>query len=297
MAAELARQAALPPPTPPKVGLKDRLAKISPLNLVRKLRPGGGGGGGGGRKAKSGGDSVVDGLVAKSWEYLLDESRWGTPVTEAKGVKVWKYFLPKGEYGAEGSAVKSYAVVDAPAEAIFDMIFDSGRTKEYNKFSIGRDDIETFGKTSKIVWNRTAPPGTKRPHDFCTLMHGEVFPNGTHVLMTTATEHPKAKPTSDYLRSEIVLGINHMVPVPGNPKKTQLTVINHVKTKGIPTFLTEKVAAKSAIDFVSKVQEVCGGGGGGASAAPAAAKVPVAAFHSPKLARRRARSRATATAA
>ena len=52
-----------------------------------------------------------------------------------------------------------------------------------------------------------------RPHDFCTLMHGEVFTNGTFMLMTTATEHPKAKPSSDYLRSEIVLGINYMVPM------------------------------------------------------------------------------------
>ena len=93
------------------------------------------------------------------------------------------------------------------------MIFDSRRTKDYNKFSIGRDDIEQLGKTSKIVWNRTAPPGTKRPHDFCTLMHGEIFANGTHVLMTTATSHAKAKPSNEYLRSEIVLGINHMVPV------------------------------------------------------------------------------------
>ena len=58
---------------------------------------------------------------------------------------------------------------------------------------------------------------------------------------------------------------------------------------GIAPFLTEKVAAKSAVDFVQKVQAVCGGDqGAGAGATDQAApvetqdKTPVAAFAAPR---------------
>jgi hypothetical protein len=216
---------------------------------------------------------TINGLVARSWEFLLDEKRWGAPVIDGDDGQVWKYWMPKDAYGAANSVVKAKGVVRASPEEIFDMIFDSSRTKEYNKYSVGRTDIATYSPTSKVVWNRTNPPGTKKQHDFCTLMHGVPFAkgNGTYLLMTTAVEHPKAKPSSNYLRSEILLGVNLMKPVPGKPGYTELTTVNHVKTTGVPAFLSEKVAARSAIDFIRKVDEVLGGPTTAAAAATAAA--------------------------
>lgn len=201
--------------------------------------------------------SDTETLASTAWKYLLDDTLWGEPVTSSEGVTVWKHWPPKDTYGSENSFVKSRSLVSASPGDIFDMIYDSSRTKEYNKYSVGRTDAVELGKTTKIVWNRTAPPGTKRPHDFCTLMHGETFTNGTQLLMTCATEHPKVKPSKEYLRSEILLGVNLMVPI--SEGQTELTCINHVKTKGVPTFLAERVSAGSAIDFVRQVRQICGG--------------------------------------
>mmetsp|Transcript_56591 Transcript_56591/g.111812 ORF Transcript_56591/g.111812 Transcript_56591/m.111812 type:complete len:317 (-) Transcript_56591:92-1042(-) len=208
-------------------------------------------------------DTAVSQLGARSWSYLTNDKLWGAPATTVTGpngvISAWKHWLPKDEYGSANSVVKTRGVVRATPQEIFDMIFDSSRTKEYNKYSVGRTDVQKLGgKNSKIVWNRTNPPGTKRPHDFCTLMHGQVYANnGTHLLMTTATEHPHAKPSKAYLRSEILLGVNLMKPV--GPRLTELTTINHVKTSGVPAFLAEKFAVSSAIDFVKTVDAVLGG--------------------------------------
>ena len=212
-------------------------------------------------------DDEVGKLVTRSWDYLQSEDLWGSPVTTSQSplgpITAWKHWLPKGVYGSENSIVRAKGLVRAPPQEIFDMIYDSGRTKEYNQYSVGRTDIEQVGKggKTKVVWNRTAPPGTKRPHDFCTLMHGIIFPkNGTMLLMTTATQHPKAKPSSAYLRSEILLGVNHMRPV--GPRLTELTTISHVKTTGVPAFLADKFAAGSACDFIKTVDSVLSKEGG-----------------------------------
>jgi len=260
------------------VGGVDRLKSISPLGGVKGLSgfgfgrgsggsdgdlDGGGGGGGGGEM-----QATIDQLVARSWKFLLEDKLWGSPVIDGSDGQVWKHWLPKETYGRENSVVKARGIVKATPEEIFNMIFDSSRTKEYNKYSVGRTDIVSLSPFSKVVWNRTNPPGTKKPHDFCTLMHGvpsAAAPkgNGTYLLMTTAVEHPQAEPSSTYLRSEILLGVNLMRPVPGRPGFTELTTVNHVKTTGVPAFLAEKVAARSAIDFIRKVDDVLGGGGGG----------------------------------
>lgn len=105
----------------------------------------------------------------------------------------------------------------------------------------------------------------QQPHDNLSLVAPfvtcQVFNNnGTHFLTTTATKHPQAKPSSEFLRSEILLGVNLMEPVPGQKDKTKLTTISHVKTSCVPSFLSEPVAARSAIDFIKTVNDVLGSG-------------------------------------
>ena len=211
---------------------------------------------------KASNNEEIEELERRSWHFLLSPSLWGSPVHTIDGpcgpIVAWKYWLPKDDYGSANSMVKAQGIVRASPEEIFEMIFDSSRTKEYNKYSVGRTDVETKGPKTKIVWNRTNPPGTKRPHDFCTLMHGRVYPkNGTNLLMTTATDHAKAKTSSEFLRSEILLGVNQMRVI--GPGRTELTTISHVKTCGVHPFLSEKFAASSAVDFIKRVDEVLGG--------------------------------------
>ena len=174
--------------------------------------------------------AVISALEARAWELLADDkSVWGSPVATSMGpgghaVTVWKHWLPKQARGSASSVVKARGLVRATPEEVFHMVFDSGRTKEYNAYSVGRSDVAALGPLTKVVWNRTCPPGTTKHHDFCTLMHGWVNPkNGSALLLTRATSHPMAAPSGAYHRSEILLGANHMVAI--GPRLTQLTTV------------------------------------------------------------------------
>ena len=54
-------------------------------------------------------------------------------------------------------------------------------------------DIEHLGPHTKIVRNKAQPPLSKKLHDFCTLMHMQPLDDeeGSYMLITRATEHPK----------------------------------------------------------------------------------------------------------
>jgi len=204
-------------------------------------------------------DSTVIDLENRAWFCLLGGDSFWSPSLTSQSITgiltAWKHRLPSDVYGSAYSVVKAKGVVRASPSEIFDMIYDSLRTKEYNKYSLGRSDVAIIGSRTKIVWNRTNPPGTKRPHDFCTLMHGLIFPqNGTHVLMTTATNHPAAKPSDAYLRSEIIIGVNLLRPI--GPRLTEVTTISHIKTSGVPSFLVEQFAAGNAMDFIKKLDSI-----------------------------------------
>ena len=203
-------------------------------------------------------DTVID-LQNRAWFYLLSEdSFWSSSQTSQSVtglLTAWKHRLPSDVYGSACSVVKAKGIVRASPSEIFEMIYDSLRTKEYNKYSIGRSDIAILGPKTKIVWNRTNPPGTKRPHDFCNLMYGLIFPkNGTHILMTTSTNHPAAKLSDSYLRSEIIIGVNLLRPI--GPRLTEITTINHIKTCGVPSFMVEQFSSGVALDFIKKLDSI-----------------------------------------
>lgn len=201
---------------------------------------------------------MVEHLVVQSWKYLLDDEVWGeasaTSETTCGKASVWTHQLPCNIHGSENLMIKTKAVVHGTPQDIFDMFYNSSRAKEYNKYSVGRTDIDdkVGGKSlTKVVWSRTKPPATKRPHDFCTLMHGLKYSNGTYVLFSTAIDHPKAPLSPQYLRSEILLGATLMIPV-GNGM-TELTSINHVKSHGIPVFLCNKLSPTVSLGFLREV--------------------------------------------
>ena len=200
-------------------------------------------------------------LEARSRGFLADSSQWGQPAATTKSpagqIVAWTQKLPKGEPGSGSSVVKARGLVRATPQELFDLVWDSSRVYEYNKYTGGRTDVATLGPKTKVVWNRTRPPGAK-PQDFCTVLHGVTQQkDGTLLLLSTATTHPAVAPSAAFARSEVLLGANLMRPV--GPKLTEVTTVSHVVTNGIPSFLVERVAASSAADFIKTVDEVLGG--------------------------------------
>jgi len=205
--------------------------------------------------------SQLAALEARAWGLLADSPQWGAPAATVESpagrISAWTQKLPKGELGCGASMVRARGLVRATPQELFDLVWDSSRVLEYNKYSGGRTDLATLGPLTKVVWNRTRPPGAK-PQDFCTVLHGVVHPhNGTLLMLSKATTHPAAPPSSAFARSEVLLGANLMRPV--GPRLTEVTTVSHVQTNGIPSFLVERVAASSAAGFIKTVDELLGG--------------------------------------
>jgi len=205
--------------------------------------------------------NLLAALESRSWGFLAESPQWGQPAATTKSpagqIVAWTQKLPKGEPGSGSSVVKARGLVRATPQEVFDLVWDSSRVFEYNKYTGGRTDVATLGPKTKVVWNRTRPPGAK-PQDFCTILHGvPQAKDGTLLLLSTATTHAAVAPSAAFARSEVLLGANLLRPV--GPKLTEVTTVSHVVTNGIPSFLVERVAASSAADFIKTVDEVLGG--------------------------------------
>jgi hypothetical protein len=145
---------------------------------------------------------------------------------------------------------------------------------------------------TKIVRNLTKPPLTKKTIEFVTLMHArpltsqdQVGPGilgGTGTLMmdnhddTEESDRNSPSGSSGYIvvsraipggdwnsegdgdltRSEILLGVNLVRPVPGHPNKSEVTAVTHVHSPSIPTMLAGTVGVKGAIDFVRDIRSL-----------------------------------------
>jgi len=57
-------------------------------------------------------------------------------------------------------------------------------------------------------------------------------------------------------RSEILLGVNLLREIPGQPDKTELTAVTHVKA-GAPGILAVKIGIRGAVNFVRDIRSLC----------------------------------------
>ena len=135
-----------------------------------------------------------------------------------------------------------------------ELLVDSDRVAEYNKYSKGRDDVEHLGPATKIVRNRTLPPMQKKTHEFCTIMHVIKREDGSQVMLTRFTDHPKVPRSSNFARSEIILGVTEVRPHPTNPNKAHFTTVSHVKSAGVPAFIADQFSVRGVVDFVHSLQ-------------------------------------------
>uniref|UniRef100_A0A7S2A132 START domain-containing protein n=1 Tax=Trieres chinensis TaxID=1514140 RepID=A0A7S2A132_TRICV len=175
-----------------------------------------------------------------------------------------------------------------------ELLMDSSRVRSYNKMSLGRADLICFqlgidtikgeygNGEAKIVRNLTQPPLSKRRMEFITLMHarrlddadavnsgmmGGDKENG-FVVVSRAIGGNKI-PNKEvgnkmddghdesYIRSEILLGVNLIRPIPGHPQKAEVTAVTHCNSPSVPTMLAGKVGVKGAVGFVKDVRALC----------------------------------------
>ncbi|CAM9100223.1 unnamed protein product [Chrysoparadoxa australica] len=196
---------------------------------------------------------------AKSYAFEVMRPEGWSQVAERGGVKAHKKYLPQSAYGSKYPCVKAEGVIQGSPAEVKEMMLDSERVLEYNKYSKGRDDVYHLDSDIKIVWNKTKPPLSKKLHDFCTIMRVIPGGDGGYILLTRATSHPEAPSLPNHVRSEIMLGVTALKPVPGDTNKTYITTVNHVVSNGVPAMVADRVSTKNAIDFIHNVGNAVSG--------------------------------------
>lgn len=149
---------------------------------------------------------------------------------------------------------------------------------------------------AKIVRNVSKPPLSKKLMEFVTLMYARRLKvddnvsagyvgssvsdadDKSYIVVTRAvsggrwggpsgtSEGVKARgganeasntDEEEMIRSEILLGVNLLRTIPGEPEKTEVTAVTHVYSPSVPTMLAGTVGVKGAIDFVKDIRALC----------------------------------------
>ena len=82
--------------------------------------------------------------------------------------------------------------------------------------------------------------------------------HGNTVLATDGddSEDSEKQDGREMTRSEILLGVNLLRSIPGQPNRTELTAVTHVKA-GAPGILAVKIGVRGAINFVRDIHSLC----------------------------------------
>jgi len=219
--------------------------------------------------------------TTKEWYAALDSSQ---------EVLVWAgKSTSKDGYGAELPIIKTTSIIHQSPKYMAELLMDSNMVKVYNKMSLGRTDekvfqtgVDTQGGSfgdgeSKVVRNLTKPPMVSCVLEFMTCMHARKLrpsdmqilspnnddesPSEGYIVVSRAvtggewsTNNNNSNNGEKLQRNEILLGVNVLKAVPGEPNKTELTSVTHVYSPMIPQMLAKNAGVKGAVDFVRDIR-------------------------------------------
>jgi len=209
---------------------------------------------------------------------LWEEAMWN-PIGDAKlpadfagsqEVLVWSGNFMHGHYGSDLPAVRAAGIVGMSPKDLMELLVDSDRTKVYNKLSLGRTDLLVlqdnmqeegpFGKSiTKVMRSESQPPVIRKKMQFTTIMHVKELENGCGYLLVSraVTQHQPALLDSSMLRSEILMGVNVIRGIEGQPNKCLMINVNHLKTPMVPLFLGKKLGLAAAPNFIHDLRAIC----------------------------------------
>ncbi|KAL9190318.1 hypothetical protein ACHAXT_007529 [Thalassiosira profunda] len=202
-----------------------------------------------------------------------DEQR-PVPVPHAKGSKgetdvlVWSGSWAHKFFGHDLPAIRCEAIVNMSPRALADLLIDSTRVKEYNKMSIGRDDImvlhEDEKSVTKISVARTKPPMLGKTLVLKNLLHMEELPGGGeqagYTIISRAVAHAddaEAEADPKVVHSEMLMGLNVIRAVEGEPDRCVLINLNHLRSPMIPMMFAKKLGLSSAVNFINDIRALC----------------------------------------
>ena len=258
--------------------------------------------------------NVVNALFAKGQELALDETDRWTPESstgkilrnrekkladgEIDGpigqwpnaaygdeVLVWTSKCTHGGHGSEYPMVRARGLIPTSARSMVDLLLDSGRTKEYNKMSLGRTDEHRFAQgvdaisasspcsvtgiqgEAKIVRSKSQPPVVRKPVELRLLLHARKLHSesgeGARYLTigrsVWETEHGTAEAEdTSATRCEMLLSCNLIRDVGVTGEMCEITTITHGVSPGIPISIGKRIGLAAAAKYVRDIRAVFG---------------------------------------
>lgn len=209
---------------------------------------------------------------------------------EEDDVLVWIGNFKQEGYGSHLPLIKTTSILPLSPRDMADLLMDSTKVKSYNSMSLGRTDVVVFQEgvdseagtngsgfildgCAKIVRNVTKPPLSKKLMDFVTVMYARKInvddnvsagivgrANDGYAVISRAVSGGKwgssntGDGSEEKIRSEILMGINLIRSIPGQPEKSEYTAVTHCNSPSVPKMLAGTVGVKGAIDFVKDIR-------------------------------------------
>lgn len=216
-------------------------------------------------------------LKSGAWdETIFYPYEWGRPVPApyekgSKGendVLVWSGTWSHKYYGHDLPTIRCEAIVNMSPKELANLLVDSNRVKEYNKMSIGRDDIIVFHEddncVTKIIVGRSKPPLLGKTLMLKSLLHMEELPGGGeeggYIIVSRAVAHTddaEAVEDPKIIHSEMLMGLNIIRAVEGEPDRCILINLNHLRSPMIPMMLAKRLGLSAAVNFINDIRALC----------------------------------------
>lgn len=185
-------------------------------------------------------------------------------------VLVWSGQFRHQYHGHDLPAIRCEAIVNFSPKSLMNLLMDSTRVKEYNKMSIGRDDVmvlqEGENRLTKIVVAKTRPPMLGKTLVVKNLLHMEELtgPAGKHVgyaIVSRAivdTEHAEAVGDPKIVQSEMLMGLNVLRAIDGEPDRCIMINLNHFSSPMIPMMLAKRMGLSAAVNYINDIRALAG---------------------------------------
>lgn len=216
-------------------------------------------------------------LQTEKWNkavFLSFEEKRPVPITHAEGSKeendvlVWSGTWRHKYYGNDLPAIRCEAIINMSPRALANLLVDSNRVKEYNKMSIGREDIMILQEddtcVTKIVVGKSKPPMLSKTLILKSLIHMTELPGGGdqsgYVVVSRAIAHADdvdAIEDPKVILSEMLLGLNIIRAVEGDSDRCVLISLTHLRSPVIPTMMAKRLGMSSAVNFINDIRALC----------------------------------------
>ncbi|CAB9505818.1 expressed unknown protein [Seminavis robusta] len=186
-------------------------------------------------------------------------------------VLLWMGKFQHGLYGSDLPAVRAVGIIPAAPKVLYDMLIDSDRVKEYNKLSLGREDLLVlqnggeengpFGKSAvtKVMRSKSSPPLVRQTMQFVSMLHAqELQDKSGYLIVTRAVTHPDDdRSDTSVLRSEILLGVNIIRRIDGDPHRCVMVNMIHMRSPMVPMIIANRIGASAAANFIRDLRNAC----------------------------------------